>query len=719
MSWSIQHNKTLTYKHGRTLRDSIRTTTYDGDGKTPPGVSPPQERCTREEKKENRKQIALEADLSAAERGIEATVGNGFNQGKNTVSPVESAVLVQNGSPLPMQGLPGASQERPPSDASWPTDSHVGVSVDGKKHPRWSGSRELRAYLRRTGYGKVDAMTILEGKEPKQEVEERNGGRNIVKAIKRAGSFLNDGGKGEQGGKAGDDPWALHVVDMPGAATAAAADAHLNVPLGDLPVPPSPTNRSMPVVVPVSITTVRSSEVQMSAPRSTRSRSRSLSRSRSSSRSRSRPSIAPTDEPDDDDHQENPTVEHEPEQSKRYGKIKEPLLDGDDDSTSGAWVVTPGGEAPRATVMAMASAPERKTPAPSKRGKRGEGRPPKVSPSMTEDASVLQRRPSRERPELVDQPRVHISPEPARTYTPADGMHQSFGRNQDNQKYGVCEDGMVQRRPNRDRHDSDGGGDGDAAADTKTGGRAIATKSQPTPMSSSRERSRSRHKDREEFKGYRRGERGASETPVRDRDSRGLVSAESKGDVGIGKGEPSIENSRMTSIENSPVPRGPPNTESEAERRRRRAREETLNLQQHQGDEHRRERSKNGSKERNEDRRGDPPVYDPKWASRRQGKNVEPQGSTVVSQVDKHRGYDGQESRHLGERDSRAAPTVTDTVAGNEVPGVEDATATRPVRLSKTSSMMKFSNDPRAKLARDSMRKTRQQMHRSEGVDGT
>lgn len=663
----IQHNKTLTYKHGR---DCIRTMPYD-DGKTPPGVSPPQERCPHENKKE--KQIPVEEDLSAAERGDTNTVSPVAVARKATI---ESAVLEQNGSPLPIQGLPGASQDRPPSDASWPTDSHVGVSVDGKKHPRWSGSRELRAYLQRTGYGNVDSMTILEGKGPEQEVEERNGGRNIVKAIKRAGSFLNDGRSGEQRGEAGNDPWALHVNDMPGAATAAAAEAHLNMPLGDLPVPPSPTKGSM-MIAPVSITTVRSN-----APRSTRSRGRSLSRSRSSSRSRSRPSIAPTDEPDDEDY---PAVGLEQEQSKRHGKIKDPLLDGgDDDSSSGAWMA----EVPRAPVIAIA--------VPSKRGKRGEGRPPKASPSaMMEDMSVLQRDRSRERSETVN--------EPARIHPPADGTRQSFGPVQDKHEYGVREDGEVKRGSDHD---------GDAAADMKTRGRAVVTKSQPTPVSSSRERPRSRHKDREEFKGYHRRERGDSETPVRDRDSRGLVNAESKEDVVIGKGETGIENRRVSTIKNSPVPRGGPQKESEAERRRRRAREETLNLRQHQGGEHRRERSKNRSKERNEERREDPPEYDPNWASRRQGKNVELQGSTAVLLVDKHKGYDGQGYN------SRATPTVTDAVKGNGVSGVKDATATRPEGLApKTSSMMKFSNDPRAKLARDSKRKARQQKQKSEGVD--
>lgn len=617
----------------------------DGDGKTPPGVSPPQERCIH---RDNNGQIPLEADLSTAERGE-----------KSSVSPV----FVQNGSPLPIQGLPGASQDRPPSDASWPTDSHIGVSVNGKKHPRWSGSRELRAYLQRTGYGNGDAMTILEGKEPKQEVEERNSRRNIVKAIKRAGSFLNDGGSGEQGGKAVNDPWALHLTDMPGAATAAAAEAHLNLPLGDLPVPPSPTNGSIPMVAPVSITTVRSSVVQMKAPRSTRSRGRSLSRSRSSSRSRSRPSIAPTDEPDDDDH---PIVGLEQGQSKRYGKVKDPLLDGDDDSSSGAWVL----EAPRAPVMTM-------VPVSSQRGKRLEGRPPKASPSsMMEDVSVLQRHHSRERSETVN--------EPARIHPPADGTRQSSGPVQDKRK--------VQRESD---HDSNG----NAAADRKTRGRAVATKSQPILVSSARERSRSRHKDREEFKGYRRREREASETPVRDRDSRELVNADSKG----------VEKSRVSSIENSPDPRGVLHKESEAERRRRRACEETLNLQQHQGEEHRRERSKNRSKERNEERRGDPPEYDPNWTSRRQEKNVELQESTAVLLADKHKGYGGQKNN------LRATPTVTDAVKGNGVPEMEDATATRPVGVPKTSSMMKFSNDPRAKLARDSERKARQQKQKIEG----
>ncbi|CAN0477438.1 unnamed protein product, partial [Ectocarpus sp. 12 AP-2014] len=52
--------------------------------------------------------------------------------------------------------LPGAAAYQPPSDASWPSDPRVGVSVSGTKNPRWSGSRELNAYLRRTGYKEMD-----------------------------------------------------------------------------------------------------------------------------------------------------------------------------------------------------------------------------------------------------------------------------------------------------------------------------------------------------------------------------------------------------------------------------------------------------------------------------------------------------------------------------------------------------------------------------------
>ena len=103
--------------------------------------------------------------------------------------------LPEVGPPAPIK-LPGAAKDCPPSDASWPSDPQMGVSVSGKKNPRWSGSRELRAYLRRTGYDKVeDEDGDPQGqrqRRPKSGKRLSGGSSRVVQAIKRTGSYLSE-----------------------------------------------------------------------------------------------------------------------------------------------------------------------------------------------------------------------------------------------------------------------------------------------------------------------------------------------------------------------------------------------------------------------------------------------------------------------------------------------------------------------------------------------
>lgn len=174
--------------------------------------------------------------------------------------------------------LPGAAKDRPPSDASWPSDPRVGISVSGKKNPRWSGGRELKAYLRRTGYDKVEPEGMEHDAQPPSRLEGAAGSR-ILQAMKSASSRLSDKSKkydwvedpqrvdlgGENGVQTGETPnmegrqismmdimAALDLDDVPGRNTAASPE----IPLGDLPVqPPPPPGDVAPV--PARITVAR------------------------------------------------------------------------------------------------------------------------------------------------------------------------------------------------------------------------------------------------------------------------------------------------------------------------------------------------------------------------------------------------------------------------------------------------------------------------------
>lgn len=228
--------------------------------------------------------------------------------------------------------LPGASRDRPPSDASWPSDSKLGISVSGKKNPRWSGGRELRSYLRRTGYDKVEPGDDHPGSAKSGSVSER-----IMANVKSAGSKHEDHKFDWVDDSAGIHTRNLHPVEGRRSNTHAKdsgarlrkdkvpADAsdESGTPLGDLPVPPPPPGDVAPI--PARITVHRDqggrSKSQSRSGRSHRASAEkgtargragtnskghgSVARSaswcsRASSRPASMRKVAPTDEPDDE-----------------------------------------------------------------------------------------------------------------------------------------------------------------------------------------------------------------------------------------------------------------------------------------------------------------------------------------------------------------------------------------------------------------------------------
>ncbi|CAB1113376.1 unnamed protein product [Ectocarpus sp. CCAP 1310/34] len=138
--------------------------------------------------------------------------------------------------------LPGAAAYQPPSDASWPSDPRVGVSVSGTKNPRWSGSRELNAYLRRTGYEEMDTEGGGGGGGGDSGGRGHGGGNAVVQAIKTTGSMLSEKSKSRNSNKfarmeeGAEHDEAGYSLSMQAVETMGTEE----IPLGDLPVSPSP-----------------------------------------------------------------------------------------------------------------------------------------------------------------------------------------------------------------------------------------------------------------------------------------------------------------------------------------------------------------------------------------------------------------------------------------------------------------------------------------------
>lgn len=322
----LQKQKALTYKHSRSA-------IYEdfNDGGTSPDVSPPLRRSSSAgptkpggTRRKNEQVPTTAARLSAAEAGKPATRkqqprqkqqqprgGKAPRRDGGPVPPAPAATVGGRGGsgnattalgnhhqPPPRRTalppveahsalrLPGAAKDNPPSDASWPTDPRVGISVSGKKNPRWSGGRELKAYLRRTGYDRVEPEDLM-GDEPRLE---GTGGNRMLQAMKSASSRLSekskqtfdwvedpglemhDISKPDDGGRISmnDIMAALDLDEAPVPVRKTRASPPSEVALGDLPVQPPPSP-GFAAPVPARITAV---------PKDKNRRSKSKSRAR-------------------------------------------------------------------------------------------------------------------------------------------------------------------------------------------------------------------------------------------------------------------------------------------------------------------------------------------------------------------------------------------------------------------------------------------------------
>ncbi|CAN0313510.1 unnamed protein product [Ectocarpus sp. 12 AP-2014] len=279
----------LSYKHFRAA--AVTQNNYKEDGDTSPDVSPPSG------KDASVTPPAFPAD--DRERGLQtaatATAASGVETlaAKKKPSRAAPRPTAKSGKPARRERsadargraaeppddfddveLPGAAAYQPPSDASWPSDPRVGVSVSGTKNPRWSGSRELNAYLRRTGYKEMDTEggggddggggVQIGGQRSGSGGRGRGGGNAMVQAIKTTGSMLSEKSRGRNSNKftrmeeGAEHDEAGHSLSMQAVDTMGMED----IPLGDIPVSPSPPRAAQ--------------------------RSKILSKPRSKSRSRSR-----------------------------------------------------------------------------------------------------------------------------------------------------------------------------------------------------------------------------------------------------------------------------------------------------------------------------------------------------------------------------------------------------------------------------------------------
>ncbi|CAM9357445.1 unnamed protein product, partial [Laminaria digitata] len=306
--------KALTYKHSR----SAIYEDYN-DGGTSPDVSPPLRTRSssagpanpgrgRKPQPDAKTSTTTAARLSAAEAGKPARQQNthkprgkaprreGSGGGTTAVdhhhnAPRRSA-LPPVEAPSALR-LPGAAKDRPPSDASWPSDPRVGISVSGKKNPRWSGGRELKAYLRRTGYDKVEPEN-METDNQKRLEGGGAGGNRMMQAMKSASSRLSEKSKNFDWISMMDIMAALDLDEVPGGkknARSRSRSRSPGIPLGDLPVqPPPPPGDVAPV--PARITVARDKH--------SRSKSSSRPRPRGAGNGDRRNAAAPDDDPAQD-----------------------------------------------------------------------------------------------------------------------------------------------------------------------------------------------------------------------------------------------------------------------------------------------------------------------------------------------------------------------------------------------------------------------------------
>ena len=707
-----QQDKALAFKHALASRGSVPVSAPPYDENTSTENSPPFGGGGHKASKAavgDDSLKALETGLADVQKPPETYKKNRRYRGKinpprsgGKNAPVAStAAVTARATPFVSvaldANLPETSQDRTPSDASWPTDPHAGASIDGNKHPRWNGSRELNAYLRRTGYDKVEATAITEGDEPAVDAQgrfkrsrlARDNGSSVVKAIKRTENMhrvLADtghiDGRTEGEGRVGDHPVVL------GAATAAAAAEHLRVSaspekqfdvsfgdLGDLPVPPSPPPEFAPAPEPQCITTLRPGEAE--GQRRPRNRSRSRSRSRRSGSGIVR--IAPSDDPDLG-AERNPTklekMDHKREQDDFAPAYGAPLA----------------AQTPLVPLRPVAPAPPSVPQGVGRVEGRREARSSSPSPRVDADGSLEpQRGASRERREPNGQRRRQKSRDPSR--------EKRAGRGGEDDEYEKKRGGDVVVAPGDVER-------GRGRVDGRDRRRAAHQDRHDHGKMERRDGSHARHEDREANFMDRSEEREGRQKPRgRDRKPRtaGNDAARHEGD-----------------------PEGP-RRETEAERRRRRAREEAEKVgrqQQQQRQTRRGERRPSRSKERSDEtggdqhpreeqqsRRGedrhdrsddraeepgvDPPVYDPQWSSRERSHSTRVRRENAV------------ESRDLLTPQQMEGEPKDSGLSQDMNGGRADARAPASTVPSRTTSVMRFSNDPRARLARESSRRSR------------